>query len=139
MVRAELTRWAWAALERRLNRLVIYDGEPSQASSFTEATHVLVAWASFKDDIQESGWSYLQIESSRHVHDELQAYAAGALEAYLTRRLMENQWENLFSRYCESQTDYCNRLENFIIRNLLYSREQEHRIKYSDTYWNMVG
>ncbi|KAL1417822.1 hypothetical protein MTO96_006079 [Rhipicephalus appendiculatus] len=137
-VQAEPTRWAWAAVERRLNRLLIHDGEPPQASSFTEAPHVPVAWGSFKDDINESGWSYLQIESSPYVHDELQAYAAGALEAYLTRRLMENQWENLFSRYCENQTDYCNRLDDFIIKNLRYSREQEHRFKYSDPYWNMI-
>ncbi|XP_049273675.1 putative phospholipase B-like 2 [Rhipicephalus sanguineus] len=137
-VQAEPIHWAWATSERRLNRLVIHEGEPPLASTFTGAPQVPVAWASFKDDIHESGWSYLQIESSPYVHDELQAYAAGALEAYLTRRLMENQWENLFSRYCENQTEYCSRLDDFIIKNLEYSREQEHRFMYSDPYWNMV-
>ncbi|KAH7979237.1 hypothetical protein HPB49_008803 [Dermacentor silvarum] len=138
IAKAEPTRWAWATVERRVNRLVIYDGEPPQANSFAEAPHVPVAWASFKDDIHESGWSYLQIESSPYVHDELQAYAAGALEAYLTRQLMENQWENLFSRYCENQTQYCSRLNEFIVKNLAHSHEQQHRFKYSDPYWNMV-
>ncbi|KAH7983309.1 putative phospholipase B-like 2 [Rhipicephalus sanguineus] len=136
-VRADQTRWAWATVEPRASRLVIYDGEPPQWNS-SEAPHVPVAWASFKDDIHDSGWSYLQVESSPYVPDELQAYAAGALEAYLTRRLMENQWENLFSRYCENQTEYCSRLDDFIIKNLQYSREQEHRFMYSDPYWNMV-
>ncbi|KAH7953697.1 hypothetical protein HPB49_011491 [Dermacentor silvarum] len=138
IAKAEPTRWAWATVEPRLSRLVIHDGEPPQEKSFTEAPHVPVAWASFKDDIHESGWSYLQIESNPYVHDELQAYAAGALEAYLTRQLMENQWENLFSRYCENQTQYCSRLEEFIAKNLAYSHKQEHRFKYSDPYWNMV-
>ncbi|XP_065305161.2 putative phospholipase B-like 2 [Dermacentor albipictus] len=138
IAKAEPTRWAWATVERRVNRLVIHDGEPPQAQSFAESPHVPVAWASFKNNIQESGWSYLQVESNPYVPDELQAYAAGALEAYLTRQLMENQWENLFSRYCENQTHYCSRLDRFIAKNLAYSREQEHRFMYSDPYWNLV-
>ncbi|XP_037567444.2 putative phospholipase B-like 2 [Dermacentor silvarum] len=83
-------------------------------------------------------WSYLQIESNPHVDDEKQAYAAGALEAYLTRQLMENQWANLLSPYCDNQTEYCSRLEDFLTKNLVYTRKQQHKFKYSDPFWNMA-
>ncbi|KAL1436724.1 hypothetical protein MTO96_049403 [Rhipicephalus appendiculatus] len=132
------TRSAWATVIPGSHKLVIHDGEPPQAPSSMASRYGPVAWASFRDDIFESGWSYLQIESNPYVEDEQQAYAAGALEAYLTRQLMENQWENLFSPYCNNQTEYCSRLNEFLTRNLVYTREQQHKFKDSDPFWNVV-
>ncbi|XP_077509295.1 putative phospholipase B-like 2 [Amblyomma americanum] len=130
-------RSAWAAVEGSGDRLLIFDGRPqSQRSGANPLT--TVAWASFQDDILNSGWAYLEVESSEGVMDDIQAYAAGALEAHLTRQLMEDQWENIFAHYCDNQTEFCAKLNGFLQNNLDYSRRNEERLRDSDPYWNLV-
>ncbi|KAH6944343.1 hypothetical protein HPB50_002716 [Hyalomma asiaticum] len=131
-------RSAWAMVTPGSSKLVIQDGEPIFTVSSKGVPEGAVAWATFQDDVYENGWSYLQIESNPYVDDEQQAYAAGALEAYLTRELMENQWVNLFSPYCVNQDDYCGRVNDFLTRNLAHTREQQHKFKGSDAFWNVV-
>lgn len=131
-------RSAWATLEPGSSRLVITDGTPPLADFTNPAAQSPVAWASFQDDIQNTGWGYLEVESNPNVTDDIQAYAAGALEAYLTRQLMENQWENMFAHYCDNQTEFCARLNGFLQKNMDYSRLQEARLRGTDPYWNLV-
>ncbi|XP_075553798.1 putative phospholipase B-like 2 [Dermacentor variabilis] len=130
------TRAAWAALDGGTQKLLIQDGKPQKAD--TESKHVPVAWGTFRNDINETGWSYLQVESNERVPDELQAYAAGAVEAHLTRNLMEYQWINMFGRYCENRTTYCDKLSKFFTKNLKYSQEKQHLLRKNDSFWNMV-
>ncbi|XP_077509297.1 putative phospholipase B-like 2 [Amblyomma americanum] len=126
---------AWAELEEGSDRLVIHDGKPPR---FDAGALPAVAWASFQDDIQNSGWAYLEVESSHKFKDDIQAYAAGALEAHLTRQLMEHQWENLFAHYCDNQMRYCAKLYDFLQKNLDYSRRNEEQLRASDPYWNLI-
>nr|XP_054928990.1 putative phospholipase B-like 2 [Dermacentor andersoni] len=132
------TRAAWAALDAGTQKLLIRDGKPQKADFSSESKYVPVAWGTFRNDINETGWSYLQIESNERVPDELQAYAAGAVEAHLTRRLMEYHWINMFGRYCEDQATYCDKLAQFFTENLKYSQEQQHLLRKNDSFWNMV-
>ncbi|XP_050032313.2 putative phospholipase B-like 2 [Dermacentor andersoni] len=132
-------RWAWAAPELGTSRLQIYDGKPPSAPHLGGSSALApVAWANFRDDIQNSGWAYLEVESSPNVPDEVQAYAAGALEAYLTRRLMEAQWENMFAHYCDNQTEFCAKVYDFLQKNLDYSSRNEKHLRAVDPYWNLV-
>lgn len=129
---------AYATLEPGSSRLIITDGTPPSADFSNPTGLIPVAWASFQDDIQNTGWGYLEIESNFNVTDDVQAYAAGALEAHLTRQLMENQWENMFAHYCDNQTEFCAKLNGFLQKNLDYSRRQEAQLRNTDPYWNMV-
>ncbi|XP_037498950.1 putative phospholipase B-like 2 [Rhipicephalus sanguineus] len=132
-------KWAYVAPELGTSRLLLYDGKPPSVSHNGGATLLApVAWANFRDDIQNSGWAYLEVESSPNATDEVQAYAAGALEAYLTRYLMEAQWENMFAHYCDNQTKFCAKLYDFLQKNLEYSYHNEKRLRASDPYWNVV-
>ncbi|XP_077509296.1 putative phospholipase B-like 2 [Amblyomma americanum] len=126
---------AWAELEEGSDRLVIHDGQPPK---FDAGPQPAVAWASFQDDIQNTGWAYLEVESSHKFKDDIQAYAAGALEAHLTRQLMEDQWENMFAHYCDNQTEFCAKLNGFLQKNLDYSRRNEEQLRDSDPYWNLI-
>ncbi|XP_037582875.1 putative phospholipase B-like 2 [Dermacentor silvarum] len=132
-------QWAWVAPDLGTSRLRIYDGKPPlpphQGGASTLAP---VAWANFQDDIQNTGWAYLEVESSPNVPDEVQAYAAGALEAYLTSSLMEAHWKNMFAHYCDNQTEFCAKLYDFLQKNLEYSSRNEKRLRAVDPYWNMV-
>ncbi|KAH6922906.1 hypothetical protein HPB50_020104 [Hyalomma asiaticum] len=132
-------QWAYIAPEFGTSRLRIYDGKPPLAPDSAGASALApVAWANFRDDIQNSGWAYLEVESSANATDEVQAYASGALEAYLTRYLMEAQWENMFAHYCDTQAEFCAKLYNFLQKNLEYSLLNEELLRASDPYWNMV-
>lgn len=134
----EETRAAWVGLDAKTQNLLILDGEPQEADFQTDSKYIPVAWGNFRNDINETGWSRLQIESNGHVQDDLQAYAAGVLEANLTRQVMEYQWTNLFGMYCENQTTYCHKLARFLTENVKYTQEQGHRLRNDDPFWNMV-
>ncbi|XP_054928988.2 putative phospholipase B-like 2 [Dermacentor andersoni] len=83
-------------------------------------------------------WAFLQIETNERAKDEVQAYAAGALEAYLTRQLIENHWTNMFGGYCDSQPEYCRDLKKFFDENNKYSQQQQHLRRHNESFWNMV-
>ncbi|KAH6925052.1 hypothetical protein HPB50_000212 [Hyalomma asiaticum] len=134
----EETRAAWVGLDAKTQNLLILDGEPQEADFQTDSKYIPIAWGNFRNDINETGWSRLQIESNGHVQDDLQAYAAGVLEANLTRQVMEYQWTNLFGMYCENQTTYCHKLTRFLTENVKYTQEQGHRLRNDDPFWNMM-
>ncbi|KAM7309965.1 putative secreted protein [Ixodes scapularis] len=122
-------QYAWASLGTPEGELHIHDGKPGQGA---------VAWASFQNDIHISGWTFLEVQSNGSYADDAQAYAAGAVEAYLTQDLMANQFNNMYNRYCEGQMQYCERLIVFLQQNLRYSNIQENLHASTDPYWHMV-
>ncbi|KAH9376843.1 hypothetical protein HPB48_009751 [Haemaphysalis longicornis] len=86
-----------------------------------------------------AGWAFLQVGSNSKIKDEIQAYAAGAIEGYLSRELMNYHWENMFAHYCDDQVEYCAMLDTFIQMNLKYSLTQAEKLKNTDPYWHMVN
>ncbi|XP_040069470.1 putative phospholipase B-like 2 isoform X1 [Ixodes scapularis] len=122
-------QYAWASIGTSRGDLHIHDGKPGQGA---------VAWGSFQNDIHISGWTFLEVQSNGSYADDAQAYAAGAVEAYLTHDLMEKQFNNMYSRYCEGQPQYCERLYVFLLQNLGYSNIQENLHESTDPYWHMV-
>ncbi|KAH6925054.1 hypothetical protein HPB50_000214 [Hyalomma asiaticum] len=133
----EAPKSAWVSLESDSQKLQIHDGQP-QDEDFSDSAQLPVAWGTFKNDINESGWAFLQLETNGDAKDEVQAYAAGVLEAYLTRQLIEYHWTNMFGGYCDSQPEYCRKLEEFMAENNKYSREQQHLRRDNESFWNMV-
>ncbi|XP_049266803.1 putative phospholipase B-like 2 [Rhipicephalus sanguineus] len=81
-----------------------------------------------------ASWAFLQIETNERAKDEVQAYAAGALEAYLTRQLIEYHWTNMFGGYCDSQPEYCRKLEQFLAENNKYSQQQQDLRKNNESF-----
>ncbi|KAL1446445.1 hypothetical protein MTO96_028825 [Rhipicephalus appendiculatus] len=121
----EAPKSAWVSLDSGSQKLQIHDGRPQDADFAADSPQLPVAWGTFKNDINESGWAFLQIETNERAKDEVQAYAAGALEAYLTRQLIEYHWTNMFGGYCESQPEYCRKLDQFFADNNKYSQQQQ--------------
>lgn len=130
----EYCRCAWTAFDQASEHLDILEGKPP-----TPVKDLIpAAWACFKNDIRTDGWSYLEVESNPAVPDEIQAYAAGAVESYLTRGLMENHWKNLFGNYCLYNRRYCVMLNRFLRANIAYSYENQELHGRTDPYWHMV-
>ncbi|XP_045537753.1 putative phospholipase B-like 2 isoform X4 [Papilio machaon] len=53
------------------------------------------ARATFRNEINSTGWAFLEVHTSKDVTDEQQAYAAGFIEGYLTRDLIWMHWQNM--------------------------------------------
>ncbi|KAM7309986.1 putative secreted protein [Ixodes scapularis] len=122
-------QYAWASLGPSGGDLHIHDGKPGQGA---------VAWGAFQNDIRFSGWAFLDLQSNASYADDVQAYASGAVEAHLTRDLIEKHYNNMYSRYCDGQSEYCERLSKFLQENIKYSNDQEHLYDSTDPYWHMV-
>ncbi|XP_064457658.1 putative phospholipase B-like 2 isoform X2 [Ornithodoros turicata] len=123
------SRVASIVLNPETNRLHVEEGMKR---------HDVVAFGRFKDQINETGWAFLEIETNKSYTDEIQAYAAGVLEANLTRDLIEKQWINMYAHYCDNQWEFCARLKTFLEHNLLYTGQQALKLGSTDPYWHQV-
>uniref|UniRef100_H3AVI6 Phospholipase B-like n=1 Tax=Latimeria chalumnae TaxID=7897 RepID=H3AVI6_LATCH len=99
-----------------------------------------VAWASFTDNIQKTGWSYLEVVTNGRYNDSVQAYAAGVVEAAVTQQLIYMHWMNTMVGYCgpfKYEKNYCDRLKSYIATNLAWMEEQIEAGEDQE-YWHQV-
>ncbi|XP_039628230.1 putative phospholipase B-like 2 [Polypterus senegalus] len=121
---------ASVVLDRQTDKLIVKTGFDPE----------FVAWANFTDDIQRSGWAYLEVTTSGRYNDSLQAYAAGAAEASLTKQLLYMHWMNTIVGYCgpvQHDMGYCQRLKDYIIQNLKWM-ETKMDSGEDPEYWHQV-
>ncbi|KAM7289757.1 putative phospholipase B-like 2 [Ixodes scapularis] len=97
-----------------------------------------VAWGSFDNKINETGFGFLEIYTNEVFPDEYQAYAAGFLEAYFTKDLVAKHFSNQWSDYCDKEAEYCKRLYDFLSANLDFMNEQAAKYRETDPYWHQV-
>lgn len=103
-----------------------------------------VAWGSFRDDIKTTGWAYLELTTNGTYNDSIQAYAAGIVEAEITRPYIYMHWMNTLYGYCEPlkyQTAYCEKLKTYIESNLAWMEEilaQQPTDGDTDPYWYQI-
>ncbi|XP_072103962.1 putative phospholipase B-like 2 [Mobula birostris] len=88
-------------------------------------------------------WSYLELGTNGTYDDRIQAYAAGVLEAEVTRPYIYVHWMNTLFHCCGSfkcQTAYCDKLKNYIETNLKWIEENLAEIPLADkdnkAYWH---
>lgn len=99
-----------------------------------------VAFASYRNDINSTGWAYLEVTTNASHNDIDQAYAAGLLEAFLTSDLIKMHWYNTeFDRYCTKPLKgYCQRLQSYLDDNAAWLLEQISAKSQTDSYWHQV-
>lgn len=116
---------------------VTYDKNSQEYKIHRHEVPEWVALAEFKNDINNTGWAYLDIKTSTNYDDEQQAFAAGMAEASHSASLMHDHWMNTVDGYCtEPYSAYCTKLHTFLQANLDWMNEQ---IKTNtSTYWHMV-
>ncbi|XP_060063840.1 putative phospholipase B-like 2 [Ylistrum balloti] len=97
-----------------------------------------VAKGVFRNEVNTTGWSFLEVTTSEGYSDEVQAYAAGLVEGYLTANFIQMQWFNTIEGYCEKPyTAYCTRLQSYLQQNLDWMNEMITK-STSDPYWKQV-
>ncbi|XP_053727251.1 putative phospholipase B-like 2 [Synchiropus splendidus] len=118
----------------------VIDAKSGQISLLDEYREGSVAWANFTDDIQNSGWTFLEVTTNSQYNDSLQAYLAGAVEGAATSQLIYKHWMNTLMNYCgpyASEATYCERLKAFITANLQWVQEQIQS-QPNSPYWYQV-
>ncbi|XP_052420567.1 putative phospholipase B-like 2 isoform X2 [Carassius gibelio] len=99
-----------------------------------------VAVANFTDDINNTGWAFLEVSTSGGYNDTLQAYAAGVVEAAVSSQLIYKHWMNTLMGYCgpfSHDVSYCQRLKDYITSNLQWVTQQMDT--HADApYWHQV-
>jgi hypothetical protein len=105
--------------------------------TFQEGLHsTAAAYATFVDGIFSTGWSQLAVTTNDSYADEVQAYAAGAVEGYLTYGLIHNHYVNTVGSYCSQSSPFCSRLNDYLDKQDDWIRTNM-RTNNSD-YWHQV-
>ncbi|XP_053558122.1 LOW QUALITY PROTEIN: putative phospholipase B-like 2 [Bombina bombina] len=97
-----------------------------------------VAWAQLTDNIQETGWAVLKLQTDAKYNDSIQAYAAGVAEAAVSQRLIYMHWMNTLMGYCgpyKYQTAYCEKLQNYLQANLDWMQQE---METGGDYWHQI-
>ncbi|CAH0728674.1 unnamed protein product, partial [Brenthis ino] len=102
-----------------------------------EIPKVHVAKATYSNEINSTGWAFLELHTSPDVSDEKQAYAAGFLEGFLTRDLIWKHWQNMLKGYCYNKTVICGLIEDFVDKNEDYIASMIESNPIS-AYWYQV-
>ncbi|XP_063539020.1 putative phospholipase B-like 2 [Cydia strobilella] len=96
-----------------------------------------VAKASYKNEIFQNGWAYLEVSTQAEFADSLQAHAAGYLEGYLSRDLIWMHWCNVLQGFCTGKEDVCQMVDDFVDANEDYVLTEAVKHK-SETYWYQI-
>lgn len=98
-----------------------------------------ISLVNFRNDINKTGWAYLEVITSAAHSDDDQAYTAGLGEALLTSDLMKSQWHNTLDGYCTTPlSPYCQRLKKFVDTNAAWMQQQLDSKGDVDPYWHQV-
>ena len=110
---------------------------------------VPVATAIFTDDLHTTGWSKLDIKTSsgsgRGFTDELQAFAAGLAEGWLTAShivtTQANLWPHVFGSVLDNSTEsgVSSKVTDWLDEQEAWSRQQVQAHKATSPFWRQVG
>uniref|UniRef100_H2Y3Z0 Phospholipase B-like n=1 Tax=Ciona savignyi TaxID=51511 RepID=H2Y3Z0_CIOSA len=107
----------------------------------TSDTNRILAWSSYKNTVMSNGWAQIEVTTNSDVTNEVQAYAAGYLEGYVTKQILTHRWLNYYKaeHFCSptSKTLYCNNLRYYITRNRDHMIKKIQQNPHSE-YWRQV-
>ncbi|XP_063826325.1 putative phospholipase B-like lamina ancestor [Ostrinia nubilalis] len=100
-----------------------------------------VARAYFRMDVETTGWSLLEVETSDSYPDEIQAYAAGIVEGALTWSLIHTHLENTIRAKCDNKPleKQCNRLRDALDKSVDIWKSQAAEKGSVDPFWHQVS
>ncbi|CAH2044861.1 unnamed protein product, partial [Iphiclides podalirius] len=108
-----------------------------ESNSPSDIPSLHVARATYKNEINQTGWAFLEVHTSQDCSDEKQAFAAGFIEGFLTRDLIWMHWQNMLKGYCYNKTVLCGLIEEFLDKNEEYIARMV-KDNQLDPYWYQV-
>lgn len=98
-----------------------------------------ISLLNFKNDVNKTGWAYLEVTTNASHSDDDQAYTAGLGEALLTSDLIKLHWHNTLEGYCTLPlSPYCQRLKKYVDTNAAWMQQQLDSKADVDPYWHQV-
>ncbi|CAI4231400.1 unnamed protein product [Auanema sp. JU1783] len=96
------------------------------------------AKALYRNEINETGWAYLEMSILDKQMDMLdQGYVMGYTEGRLTQKLITYHINNMIKPYCKGNKEYCNKLFAYLETNFNWTMNQIKQ-NPSSTYWKQV-
>ena len=99
-----------------------------------------MAWGSFQDAINSTGWAVLDVHTTSRANGNTQSYAAGYLEGALTHtritQHLQNMWGVDFKGYATGTVPQ--KVRDFVSANMEWMVNQV-KDNPSDNYWVTVG
>uniref|UniRef100_A0A914BUS0 Phospholipase B-like n=1 Tax=Acrobeloides nanus TaxID=290746 RepID=A0A914BUS0_9BILA len=112
------------------------DGKPQIIPGFD--CRKMIAVGRYKNSINTTGWSYLEIETKSEFDPDIQAYSAGVLEGILTKDVLALHLENTINDYCIGYKGYCKKLGGYLKQKMGWIQEQIENAPKEDVYWQAV-
>ncbi|GMR34094.1 hypothetical protein PMAYCL1PPCAC_04289, partial [Pristionchus mayeri] len=98
-----------------------------------------VAAGRWRNAVNTTGWTMLEVETKNAVEPGVQAYAAGYLEGLLSKTIIGYHIHNTVDEYCKNFTQYCGRLNGFLNENQKWIGSQLSAAPKDDPYWSAVN
>jgi len=114
----------------------VYENGPFLMLMSGERRPGAVAWGTFEDGLNTTGWGILDIEASKDFSDHFQHYGAGMVEGFLTARHIETAYRNAV--WYSFQNNISKPAISFLQEQLSWSREQV-RQNPADNFWKVVS
>ena len=98
-----------------------------------------VALGRYRNDVNKTGWGVFEVETFKGYPSQLQAFAAGVAEGYLTKLQIHFHFRNTVENLCKGQKAYCAKLYRYLQSNLDWIRQEVVNRPKKDLYWKHVN
>lgn len=114
----------------------MFDGKPEIIDGFD--CRYQVAVGRYRNSINLTGWSYLEVETKSGFDADMQAYSAGMIEGLLTKDVLAMHLENTINDYCNGYKGYCKRLNGYLKQKMGWIKGKIEAADKDDAYWQAV-
>ncbi|KAL9649727.1 hypothetical protein ABK040_009542 [Willaertia magna] len=99
-----------------------------------------VAYANYRLTLESQGWDTLEITTNNRFDDEIQAFAAGYLEGYITNKRISDHYANMntYTWYNEPNKRMPEYVREFFLRQREWVKNQSLQKKDSDPVWKQI-
>ncbi|CAI4228255.1 unnamed protein product [Auanema sp. JU1783] len=118
-------------------QICVVDGKLTVLNGFDCRNQIAVG--KWKNSVNATGWTFLEVETKPEYDPELQAYTAGYLEGILSQTVLHYHIENTVADYCTNFTEYCKRMTSFVNENQMWVKKTLETTGRDDIYWSGVN
>jgi len=98
-----------------------------------------VGLASYSNEVNTTGWAFLEVETKETFPDKIQAFAAGYVEGWVTSSLLYMQYLNTVVGRCDGKEELCGRIQHWVDANTRWVEASVRGKKHRSPYWHQVG
>jgi len=98
-----------------------------------------LAKGEYRNEINETGWAHLEVETNPLASDVEQARAAGYFEGYITADLVYMAYQNTIVGRCDQKELVCEKIDKWLNESLVWMEEKAAYHGKTRPYWHHVS